>query len=145
MPHLDLPTKLLNTIQLNTEEITTILKSLGIGKACGPDCINNRDLKATAETITRPLTNLFNNSLKSSTVPGIRKKANVSPIHKKDDKSSLENYRPISRISSVGKTFEKTIFKHVHNFLLDSQIITPLQSGFTRVDSTVNQFLDIYK
>ena len=44
----------------------------------------------------------------------------------------------------MGKTFEKAIFKHVHNFLLDNQIITPLQSGFTRGDSTVNQLLDIY-
>ena len=126
------------------QAITAILKSLETGKACGPDCINNRILKATAETITRPLTNLFNSSLRSSTVPDIWKKANVSPIHKKDDKSSVENYRPISLISSVGKTFEKAIFKHVHNFLLYNQIITPLQSGFTSGDSTVNQLLDNY-
>ena len=138
------PTNLLNTIQLNTEEITAILKSLETGKACGPDCINDRILKATAETITRPLTNLFNSLLTSSTVPDIWKKAYVSPIHKKDDKCSVENYRPISLISSVGKTFEKAIFKHVHNFLLDNQIITPLQSGFNHGDSTVNQLLDIY-
>ena len=59
MAHLDPPTKLLNTIQLNTEEITAILKSLEIGKACDPDFINNRVLKATAETIPRPLTNCF--------------------------------------------------------------------------------------
>ena len=144
VPHLDPPTNLLNTIQLNTEEITAIFKNLETGKACGPDCINNRILKATAETITRPLTNLFNSSLRSSTIPDIWKKAYVSPIHKKDDKSSLENYRPISLISLVGKTFEKAIFKHVHNFLLDNLIIPPLQSGFTRGDSTVNQLLDIY-
>ena len=81
---------------------------------------------------------------RSSTVPDIWKKANVSLIHKKDDKSSVENYRPISLISSVEKTFEKAIFKIVHNFLLDSQINTPLQSGFTRGDSTVNQTLDNY-
>ena len=136
VPHLDPPTNLLNTIQLNMEEMTAIWKSLETGKACGPDCINNIILKATAETITRPLANLFNSSLRSSTVPDILK--NVSPIHKKDDKSSIENYRPISLISSVGKTFEKAIFKHVHNFLLDNQIITPLQSGFIRGDSTVN-------
>ena len=123
------PTNLLNTIQLNTEEITAILKSLETGKACGPYCINNRILKATAETITHPLTNLFNSSLRSSTVPDILKKANVSPIHKKDDKSSIENYRPISLISSVGKTFEKAIFKRVHNFLLDNQIITHSSLG----------------
>ena len=144
VPHLDPLTNLLNTIQLNTEEITAILKSLETGKACGPDCINNRVLKATAKTITRPLTDLFNSSLRSSTVPDIWKKANVSPILKKDDKSSVDNYRPISLISLVGKTLEKAIFKHVHNFLFDNHIITPFQSGFTHGDSTVNQLLDIY-
>ena len=34
--------------------------------------------------------------------------------------------------------------KHVHNSLLDNQIITPFHSGFTRGDSTVNQLVDIY-
>ena len=32
----------------------------------------------------------------------------------------------------------------MHNFLLDDQINTPLQSEFTRGDSAVNQILDIY-
>ena len=74
MPHLDPPTNEQNIIQLNIEEITTILKSLLIGKACDPDCINNRILKAIAETITHPLMKLFNSSLISSTVPDIWKK-----------------------------------------------------------------------
>ena len=114
------------------------LFGLEAGNPCGPDCINNRVLKTTAETITHSLTNVFNTSLKSSIVPDIWKKANVSLIHKKDDKSSVENYRPISLISSVGKTFEKLFLKNVHSFLLDNQIIAPLQSGFTRGHSTVN-------
>ena len=59
VPHLDPPTNLLNIIQLNTEEMTAILKSLEIGKACGPDCINNQILQATAENISRPSTNSF--------------------------------------------------------------------------------------
>ncbi|MCG7881047.1 MAG: hypothetical protein JAY96_05605 [Candidatus Thiodiazotropha endolucinida] len=144
VPHLDLPLHTLNTIHLTVEEVRGILKTLIIGKACGPDCINNRILKATAESISEPVTNLFNMSLRISIVPDIWKGANVSPIHKKDDKSSVENYRPISLISSVGKTFEKAVYKHVHNHLLENQVITPFQSGFTRGDSTVNQLVDIY-
>ena len=38
------------------------------------------------------------------TVPDIWKRANVSPVHEKDDKGSVDNYRPISLLSSVGKT-----------------------------------------
>ena len=80
----------------NTNNELNSITQLEIRKVCGPDCINNRVLKATAVTIIRPLTDLFNSSLRSSTVPDIWKKANVSPIHKKDDKCSVENYRPIS-------------------------------------------------
>ena len=134
----------LNAIRLNADEVCSILKTLIVGKACGPDCINNRILKETAESISEPLTPLFNISLGASLVPDIWKRANASPIHKKDDKSSIENYRPISHVSSVGKTFAKAIYKHVHNHLVDNQIITPFQSGFTRGDSTVNQLADIY-
>ena len=121
------------------------MKTLPLGKACGPDSINNRILKETAESIFEPLTNLFNKSLETSRVPDIWKRANVSPIQKKNDKSSIENYRPISLIiSSVGKTFEKVIYKHVDNHLLDNEVITPFQSDFSHSDSTVNQLVDIY-
>ena len=51
---------------------------------------------------------------------------------------------PISLTSSVCKTFEKVIYKHVHNHLLENKVITPFQSGFTRGDSMVNQLDDIY-
>ena len=90
------------------------------------------------------LTDLFNTSLLHCTVPDIWKKANVSPVHKKDDKSSVDNYRPISLLSSVGKTMEKLIHKHVHNYLLQNNIITCFQSGFTAGDSSVNQLVELY-
>ena len=78
------------------------------------------------------------------TVPDIWKRANVSPVHKKDDKGSVDNYRPISLLSSVGKTMENLVHKHVHNYLLENSIITSFQSGFTAGDSSVNQLVELY-
>ena len=109
-------------------EVTCKRKSLVTGKACGPDQINNRILKELAVELAPVLTDLFNTSLLHCTVPDIWKKANVSPVHKKDDKSSVDNYRPISLLSSVGKTMEKLIHKHVQNYLLQNNIITCFQS-----------------
>ena len=134
----------LSSIDLNTEEVQGTLKSLVTGKACGPDQINNRILKELAVELAPVLTDLFNTSLLHCTVPDIWKKANVSPVHKKDDKSSVDNYRPISLLSSVGKTMEKLIHKHVHNYLLQNNIITCFQSGFTAGDSSVNQLVELY-
>ena len=89
------------------DEVRTILKSLVTGKASGPDLINNRILKELADVLAEPLTDLFNITRSVSTVPDIWKRGNVTPIHKKDSKSEVENYRPITLLSHVGKILEK--------------------------------------
>ena len=76
--------------------------------------------------------------------PGSSDQHAKSPVFKKDDKTNVENYRPISLISAVGKTSEKVVYKRIHNFILANQIITPFQSGFVPGDSTVNQLTDMY-
>ena len=138
------PTVTIDSIHLETQEFYSILKTLQIGKACGPDMINNRILREIADSVSPVLTDIFNTSLSTSKVPDIWKQSNVSPVFKKDDKTNVENYRPISLISSVGKTFEKAVYKHIHNFILANQIMTPFQSGFMPGDSTVNQLTDMY-
>ena len=77
-------------------------------------------------------------------VPSLWKLANVTPIHKKNDPSDFSNYRPISLLSTIGKSLEKIIHKHVFNFLRANSVLTNLQSGFIPADSTVNQLVDIY-
>ena len=37
----------------------------------------------------------------------------------------------------------RCVYKYIHNYLLANCIITPLQSGFTRGDSAINQLLFI--
>ena len=76
-------------------------------------------------------------------MPDIWKKANVSPIHKKDDKTLVENHRPIPLLRSLGKTLEKVVHKNMHTFLLENNVITPFQFGFVPGDSTVNQLVDL--
>ena len=73
----------LDSIIVTPEEVRDTLKSLPIGKAAGPDLINNRLLKELAQPLALPLSDLFNLSLSSGSVPNILKEANVSPIHKK--------------------------------------------------------------
>ena len=94
--------------------------------------------------VALPLSDLFNLSLSSGSVPNIWKEANVSPIHKKNDPSDVSNYRPISRLSTVGKVLEKIVHKYLFNFFRDNNVITAFQSGFVPGDSTVNQLIDIY-
>ena len=69
------------------------------------------------------------------------KLANVTPIFKKGDKQSTENYRPISLLLICGKLFEKIIFNNLYPYLNSNNLITKNQSGFRPGDSTTNQLL----
>ena len=61
----------LNSIIVTPEEVRDTFKSLPIGKAAGPDLINNRLLKEFAQPLALPLSDLFNLSLSSRSVPHI--------------------------------------------------------------------------
>lgn len=135
---------LLDSINVTPAEVEIVLRSLKLGKASGPDLINNRLLKELARPLALPLSDLYNYSLSEGKVPDAWKKANVTPIFKKDDPSEVSNYRPISLLSTVGKVLEKIVHKYIFNFFRDHNIITTLQSGFVAGDSTVNQLLDLY-
>ena len=64
---------------------------------------------------------------------------NIIPVHKKNDKQLVKNYRPISLLPIFGKLFEKIIFNRIYNFLLQEELLNPNQSGFRPSDSCVNQ------
>ncbi|MCU7958379.1 MAG: reverse transcriptase family protein, partial [gamma proteobacterium symbiont of Bathyaustriella thionipta] len=134
----------LDELIINPEEVRLVLKALPIGKASGPDDINNRVLKELSDQLAIPFCSLFNQSLHDGIVPEIWKKAHVSPIPKKDDKSLVSNYRPISLLSNVDKSFERIVFKHLYNHLLENNILTAFQSGFIPGDSTTNQLTFLY-
>ena len=71
------------------------------------------------------------------------KKANVVPVHKKGNKQSLENYRPISLLPICSKIFERLIYNEMFTFFTENDLISPNQSGFRPGESCVNQLLAI--
>jgi hypothetical protein len=42
-----------------------------------------------------------------------------------------------------GKVMERCVFKHIHNYLLENNIIINNQSGFTKGDSAIYQLINI--
>ena len=67
---------------------------------------NLRMLKNTSHAMAKPLSMLFNISIQQKIYPDIWKSAVVMPSFKKEDKSDVSKYRPISLVSCVGKSFE---------------------------------------
>ena len=146
LPDMNFPNDIpvLENIVLTPDEVKDTLKSLKLGKASGPDGINNRVLKELAFELASPLCTLFNFSLSNSAVPTFWKEANVTPIFKKDDPSEVSYYRPISLLNTIGKVFEKLVHKHVYNVFSSNRVLSSLQSGFVPGDSNVNQLMSTY-
>ena len=69
--------------------------------------------------------------------------SHIIPIHKANDKRSLNNYRPVSLLPICGKIFKRTIFNDVSAFLENNNLLTPKQSGFRPNDSCVSQLSSI--
>jgi hypothetical protein len=139
----EIPSKL-EQIRFTPSEVEDVLKVLKLGKATGPDGINNEILRELSSELSKPLCELFNASLASAKVPSSWKEAHVCAVFKKADPSIVSNYRPISLLNTIEKAFERLIFKHVHNFLFLNDFFTPFQSGFIPGDNTVNQLTFLY-
>ena len=100
-------------------------------------------MKICDSVLTEPLSIVFKNSVDRGVFPDIWKMSHITAIHKKNDKRSLNNYRPVSLFSICGKIFERTIFNDVFLFLENNNLLTSKQSGFRPNDSCINQLLSI--
>jgi hypothetical protein len=119
----------LEYIVLNEKEVEDVLKIIN---PSDPDLINPRLLKEASSILKNSLCKLFNMSLQQPIFPSQWKRANVSPVFKNNKPNEVKNYRPISLLSVISKCMERCVYKHVYNNLLQNDILTRNQSGFTK-------------
>ena len=65
------------------------------------------------------------------------------PVHKKNSKNDIKNYRPISLLPIFSKIFEKVIYNTIFKHLESNNLLANQQSGFRPGDSCVNQLISI--
>lgn len=126
-------------LYISPSDVFKILSKINPHKATGPDGIDGHVLKKCAGTIHIPLAILFNQSYQSGKIPQEWRNANVVPIHKKKDKSNVENYRPISLTCLIMKVFEKSIRSKLLELCHNK--ITDKQHGFLPAKSCNTQML----
>ena len=105
--------------------------------------VSIRTLKLFGEAIWRSLNIIFKTCVNAGKFRSEWKKDNVVPVHKKDDKRNVKNYRPLSLLSICGKTFERLIYKVMCDIIYDNNFLSPNQSRFRPGDSCINQLLSI--
>ena len=96
-----------------------LLCSLKESKSTGPDKINARLVKDSAEVICPTLTKIFNSSLQQGIFPEDLKNATISPIYKNGN-----IVRPISVLSNVAKILEKIVYNQLISYINENNILT---------------------
>ena len=128
-----------NACALNNLDVLLILKSTNPSKAAGPDGIHGMILKNCACSLAKPLTMLFNQVYVTGCIPVEWKLALIVPVHKKGDKASVENYRPISLTCLIMKVFEKCIKSSLYTEC--ERFLDPRQHGFLNGKSCTTQMV----
>ena len=135
--------KLLNTVCFKKDDITSIIKCLNPTKAHGFDNISIRTTQLCGESITLPLVQIFKSSLCQGVFPNTWKIANIIPVHKKEAKYLVKNYRAINLLPIFAKVFERLLFNSLFSHFHNTNLFTKCQSGFMQGDSCISQLLSI--
>jgi len=128
---------------VDTAEVVNIVRCFKSNKAAGYDEISPKVIKAVAQEISQPLSDIFNISLVTGVFPDDLKTAKISPIFKSDDKLLVSNYRPISVLPIFSKILEKIMHKRLIDYLNHMNILTDKQFGFREKYSTSMALLNI--
>ena len=121
---------------VSEEKCFKYINSLSPNKATGLDGIPSRFIRDSAPMIAHPLSHIINLSIIQGAVPDDLKSARVVPLFKKNDKTEVGNYRPVSILCVLSKVLEKVIFDQAQEYLTDNKLLYEFQSGFRQRFST---------
>ena len=131
------------------DELNEAIKTLKSKKSSGYDEISSDVIKHISPLIFDPLKYIFNLSLEKGIFPDQLKIAKVTPLFKKGDNPSMDNYRPISVLPCFSKILERIIYNRFYTFFIENDILYEKQFGFQKQHSTEHAIIhlvnDIFK
>ena len=102
----------------------------------GDDGISAKILKLASNALAEPIKVLINQSLTTGVFPTRYKLARVMPLLKKPNKKDIDNFRPISLLSSVSKVIEKCVFNQMIVYFEDNNLLCDSQYGYRKEHCT---------
>ena len=107
-----------------------ITLNINARKACGHDTITPRLLKESASVISGPLAELMNESIKQCKYPSRWKMGQVTPLFKKNDELSKENYRLVTVLPALNNVFDKLLASQLDQFY--TELLSDYISAYRR-------------
>ena len=66
------------------------------------------------------------------------------PIHKKNDRKVLKNYRPVALLSVAGMVLEKIVALQIEKFFEENNLFGSFQFGFRKNKSAISELLTLF-
>ena len=126
------------------DEVDKSIRNLKTGKACGLDDVLAEMLKVGGHEVVVFLTDLFNAIFDKGYYPKEWAKAIITPIYKKGDVDSADNYRGVSLLSIVSKCYTSILNQRLYNWLEENDKIAEGQAGFRKQYSTIDHVFTLY-
>ena len=127
---------------VSADETFEIIRSLDSNKKTSGN-IPVKILKLANQICHEKITSCVNKCISTCKFPDKLKLADIIPIHKKDDKSKKENYRPISILPTLSKVFEKVLLNQLDKF--SQEILSPYLCGFRKGYSTQHALFNLFQ
>ena len=137
-PHLNPTTECPDDVFCSSLDIENLIAALPHNE----DNITPFLLKATASSISYPLSFIFNQLVSTGSFPSSWKHSIIVPIPKSSPPSAApSDYGPISMLSIVSKLLEKHIANILVDFLYSNSLISRNQFGFLPSRSTADALI----
>ena len=130
-------------VPLNRDEVVKAVNTLNKGKSAGFDSITAEHLQSLGESCLGLLVELFNRIIQLEHVPRNFKIGTQIPLYKGKNTCTLDpnNYRGITLLTSLNKTFEIILWQRLKKWWASERIISDLQgackSGMSCVHSAL--------
>ena len=116
--------------EITIEEVEQELQQLNSKKASTFQNIPPKHLKESSDICGPVLQNLINKSIGNNEFPNELKLADITPIFKKDDATSVKNYRPVSVLPAVSKIYERVIQRQIVSHI--DKRLSPYLCGYRK-------------
>lgn len=132
----------LSNCNFSVTEIFEALLNIGLNPSPGPDSIPPLFLYECRYPLSIPIHFLFSLSLNSGIFPCKWKLSYVFPLWKSGNKSEVNNYRAISKLSALPKLLDKLVELKIS--VLFKNILVDEQHGFRKMKSTETNLIVFY-
>ena len=122
--------EIFNFERITEDNVLNEINALDTKKATQINSIPINVIKDNSDIFSFILFNIINRSIEFSNFPDKLKLADITPVHKKDNRNDKHNYRPVSILPSISKILERIIYFQINKYF--DKKLSKFQCGFRK-------------